>query len=585
MNKFFCNGTMLGTSLLLAGIFVGCVDNEYDLDKDIDMTIGVGGNMLTIPSSSTSNYTLSQILDLDDDSSIKPDANGDYVLRVDGNTTSSEFKIDEVSLHDLSGNSYSARVNFPTIPSGITVPDGKLKVIIGEGAADTQWNRGLAPFDNSVNIAGSNIDHAIVNISEVATDIQIKFGLSCSFTNYNGQLLIERGFTINFDEAFTVDLAGNVDFCEVRNSHTLVFTADKSVNASGFRLPVKISKIALGNQGLDANHNFRFNAAIKTTGNLSIATSGIVAGTAPSLNITTTSRVVSAKIVSATGIVNPDIDVNDIEFSISDIPDFLREEGNCLDINNPCVYLTINNTSNVTVDVEAVLTGYMDNAPIAGSTVRIAGNNKITVKPGINKICVSRIGGANGWTDVKVPDLSNIIKTIPDEIRIQCDAAVAQQPTVFELGRSYTFSIDNEVVAPLSFGPDLSFTYSDSDDGWDEDLGDYNFKTVVITLEAVNTIPLKMRPEVTPIFKQGYSKTVEVTVDGEIGGGSLENPTTSKLTIELKGLGKNLDGLDGIEYLFHASSPAAGGTLNEKQSMKFTNMSFAIKGGVIIDLN
>ena len=28
---------------------VSCVDNKYDLDKDIDMTINVGGEHLTIP--------------------------------------------------------------------------------------------------------------------------------------------------------------------------------------------------------------------------------------------------------------------------------------------------------------------------------------------------------------------------------------------------------------------------------------------------------------------------------------------------------------------------------------------------------
>ena len=70
-----------------------------------------------------------------------------------------------------------------------------------------------------------------------------------------------------------------------------------------------------------------------------------MSGTAPKLEIVTTSNVSSAKIVSAKGVVNPDINIDDIEFSITDIPDFLREDGNVLDIANPCVYLTVNNTS------------------------------------------------------------------------------------------------------------------------------------------------------------------------------------------------------------------------------------------------
>ena len=32
---------------------VSCVDNKYDLDKDIDMTINVGGEHLTLPAGST----------------------------------------------------------------------------------------------------------------------------------------------------------------------------------------------------------------------------------------------------------------------------------------------------------------------------------------------------------------------------------------------------------------------------------------------------------------------------------------------------------------------------------------------------
>lgn len=586
MYKAFLRCTMYGTALSLVGFLQGCVDNDYDLDKDIDMTVSVGGNMLTIPSSSTANYSLSQILDLDDDSSIKPDANGDFTLEVDGDPTSSSFHIDEVTINGLSGNRYDAKVVFPTIPAGVTVPGGKLSVIIADDASDTKWDRALKTFENDINLSQNNIDHAIVSIQDATTDVNLSFTLSVAATGYTGNVTIEKDFTIDFGESFTVALPASVDFCSVSaDGHKVIFNQDKALTGGSLVLPVQIVRITLGNKGLDANHNFSFSTGIKTSGRLSISAANIVSGSAPRLDIVTTTDVLSAKIVSVNGIVDPEININDIEFSINDIPDFLREGDNTLDINNPCVYLTVNNTSAATVYVEAVLTGYRDNAPIAGSTVRIDGNNHIAVTPGLNKICISRLGGANGWTNVVVPELSNVIMTIPDDIRIKCTAEVARQTTEFVLGSSYTFDIDNRVVAPLSFGPDLNFTYTDSDDGWDEDLEDYNFSSVIITLEALNTIPLKLVPEVTPIFKSGAAKTVEVIVDGEIGGGTLANPSTSKLTVEIKGIGENLDGLDGIEYSFHATSPVVGETLNEKQSMKFTNISLTLKGGVTIDLN
>ncbi|MCD8317796.1 MAG: hypothetical protein LUC45_02585 [Paraprevotella sp.] len=60
------------TSLLAVAfspfLFIACIDESYDLTKDIDMTITVGGN-LSIPGSSTEEFTLADIMDLDEEAS------------------------------------------------------------------------------------------------------------------------------------------------------------------------------------------------------------------------------------------------------------------------------------------------------------------------------------------------------------------------------------------------------------------------------------------------------------------------------------------------------------------------------------
>ena len=53
--------------LLLVGI-VSCVDNRYDLDRDIDMTISVGGDYLSVPGGSTDTTYLSKIITAPDSS-------------------------------------------------------------------------------------------------------------------------------------------------------------------------------------------------------------------------------------------------------------------------------------------------------------------------------------------------------------------------------------------------------------------------------------------------------------------------------------------------------------------------------------
>ena len=46
---------------------VSCVDSKYDLDKDIDMTVNVGGEYLTIPAGGTEQALLSTIIEVEKD--------------------------------------------------------------------------------------------------------------------------------------------------------------------------------------------------------------------------------------------------------------------------------------------------------------------------------------------------------------------------------------------------------------------------------------------------------------------------------------------------------------------------------------
>ena len=94
-------------------MLTACVDHDYDLSKDIDLTVTLGGNELTLPTSSTDVYTMAQILDLDpENSSIKPVETqgqyglnkGDYVLTQTGDPSESTVSIDAVNLSDITGS-------------------------------------------------------------------------------------------------------------------------------------------------------------------------------------------------------------------------------------------------------------------------------------------------------------------------------------------------------------------------------------------------------------------------------------------------------------------------------------------------
>ena len=70
---------------LMSGVmfFTSCNDNDYDFNE-IDATVGIGGDKLEIPVSSTDVIKLADVLELEANDCIKEDANGDYVFHQEG---------------------------------------------------------------------------------------------------------------------------------------------------------------------------------------------------------------------------------------------------------------------------------------------------------------------------------------------------------------------------------------------------------------------------------------------------------------------------------------------------------------------
>ena len=101
MNKRIMNYAAIGAYAL--GLFGlnSClkVDDTYDLDKDIDMTITVGGDLI-LPGSSTEKMLLGDLLELEDDGIIKVnEATGDYALVKDGGSNSTQVKVPGVDIN------------------------------------------------------------------------------------------------------------------------------------------------------------------------------------------------------------------------------------------------------------------------------------------------------------------------------------------------------------------------------------------------------------------------------------------------------------------------------------------------------
>lgn len=581
--------------LLAAGLTVsGCVDDKYDLDQ-LDKTVTVGGD-LTLPGSSTDTYTLGEVLDLKPGSAIRAVAEGeyglkagDYVLEQTTKPTSSSIDVPAVQLTDIKGS--QVRVNIPNIPCGI--PGGGVQEV---------------PLDveATAKLATSNVDPTITALSSLTCNVPIEIVLGYNSPDYKGDIVFQQGYTLSFDKSWTLSIAdaATAEFLEfVPNStHQLRFKAERTVNNSR-KLVMKLNLTKLDFSQLPAGQgfvpgknggpgSFALSAAIDLDGKVNVdlgALSSLPFGKKTNIEIVTDAKVVSATLTSFTGKINPKININNTSFSINDIPDFLSDNGNCLDIANPTFKIAVSNTSPIAVNLSATITAYKDGKPTAVVKIGAPSTEAIVLEGnGETKLCLSPSGqGDADSKGIKVANLGSLLNTVPDKIEItEIKAQAVDRTYTLNLGRNYTFSSGYDVVVPLSFGPDMRLNYTTTDDGWDSDLGKYSFNDAMISLTVDNTIPLDMLPSVVLLDKHGnVFAGAKVSVQGSVAAGSLEKPSQSQLKITVSG--QKLDGLDGMKIDFTAKSNSnyVGVNLNEKQSLRFTDLKLGIKGGITIDLN
>lgn len=568
---------------------VGCVDHDYDLSEDIDVTIQLGGDNLTLPGSSTDQLFLSKILDLEQGSSIKAVENdgeyglakGDYVLIQDGNSSPSRFEVPEVSLSHINGSTSTTALPEFYNPDGQSVISNPTDMI-----------------HNTIRLSDDNVTRDLVSLESADMDVKMKLNVRYTSSDFTGTAYVEKGYTITFDKCWTVEVGdeATAQYLESVNPYTLRFKQRYGISPDhGLSARVRLVRADLtglpAGQGLYAPGKFFIENQVVSSGDVSIDVADLPAGSRANITVVSEISVSDARLLKVRGIVDPKINISETKFDINDIPDFLSDPENHLDLSNPQVTLSITNNSPLPITLNGRLTSYSKGNEIAevgigesyGTAPVIAHAN------GTTDIIISRAPVAGAADNIVVPELSTLLNTIPDLISFH-DAVSKAVPQVSEfiLGSTYTFDCDYTAVIPLAFGDAMQLHYTHIDDNWDEDLEKYNFNTAVVTADVVNTIPLDMTPDAVALDAHGNDyTTIDVDVDGTVSAGTIAQPSVTQLKITLKSTGKNISGLDGVKLLFYATANDSftGTNLNKDQAVKFENIKITLKGGVLVDLN
>lgn len=556
---------------------VSCVDNKYDLDKDIDMTVNVGGEYLTIPAGSTDTAFLSKIIEVKEGDILQPDA----ATRVYHLTKKDDINVEPTTVKEV------------TISSANT---DLMKELVGAGSSTSASITTDLEEENKLTAEASDIDEALIELGALGAETPASLTLAFEFLNTGNltfgsvtakNLEIQLPDFLMFKEGEVTE--GNkliLNNEELKNTH-------KVLHVVGYQFGKKAGE----GEKPDENRIITIDGKVTMKGE--VVTSGI----GGSGSLTMTMHVTLGEMIanSVTGVIQPKIEAEATKIELNDLPDFLKDEETRLDITNPVILLRADNPLATPVEIDAVLTPLKNNTVVTGKSVEV-GNGDIVLVPGANVIALSRTGesSVNGVTDnVKVEDINNLLEIIPDDIEVDLQPVVRNENYyTVELGKPYDMPSSYEVDVPLSFEQGLNIVYNDSVQDLNKDLKDLDkvsLKKANVLVTVDNAIPLKLqlKPE-NVLIKDVYGnelsavkKTIEEDKQYVAESADEEKPATSELVLSLTSDDTAfLSKIDRICFKLTAVPGSATGVpLKDTQWLKVTSIKLSVPGGVNVDLN
>ena len=584
--------TLLLASLLVGGFLVtGCTNSDYDFNE-IDATMGFGGDGLELPASSTMDIPLKDVLDLEENGSVKLDDEGNYLFQLTGSGSSeANPKIEPIRLE---GRSYNANIPISlsasakatrSLTASSVIPEVKEKMFEYHGvdkSVKSLTKANMKPVTMKLTLGFSGISSVISKIKKATLTLP-------------GYLSQSR--VVGDGNDMPIPTSSRIDIADISTSRDLVLTITS--NELLFSEQDAYGTLSIAEDGkIDMDGYFGLKIDdFELTGTPSTANMSIAAKV----------EVENIELTSATGVFDPEVNFGTLgEVDVTGVPDFLSDDNVVADLANPQILLTINNEMNVAATVKATVTATKSGQTTATVQLPEMYIEKNSVSP-TTQICICRektpeLTAQYGEKNVyAVSNLSTLINKIPDHVSIgnvEARADQSKEATV-EFGKPYHITPSYEVYAPLAFGKDAVIEYSDQFDGWNDDIDDLELSEntyVRLTADAISKVPAALILEATPLGVGGadISNLIEVNIKkGEVSASTDgETAVTSPLEVEIREKVKGgLKQLDGLSYKVqgkatHNGTTVEGITLNaNKHTLKLNNIKVKLVGKIIGDFN
>ncbi|MBR5892243.1 MAG: hypothetical protein IKZ37_01190 [Bacteroidaceae bacterium] len=600
------------TAIALGALFaVSCsVDNAYDLSKEVDMTVAVGQG-LTIPLGSTEKIMLTELLDTLDSDVIKIDKEtGFYSIEKEGSIDATEFNVDDV---DLNIAPFSESYVYDLNVANVDVSD--LPPYIQDEILSTEYAYAL--YDNiDKNTISYEINQSVpaeikgIKRMTFKENVKIEFDIEVTTTDESKAFNefidnIHLHTDGNNEEDFYIEMPSYLRFAdnvkmqgqklfldEVQEQSPQsgvkhfacsfdVVAFDFSHEEGGY-LKVENGVINIEESELKANGVLWSDTIIMAVKDL-IKIDGVKITPKISFSV--------MKIDRVEGCFAPEIDPVEswLDIDLGDDLDNLNFE-----FTNPQLFLTVENGSPVSVNGNVNITGYKDGAPIENAEINTSLNVLASMT---NKYYLSRLGGSiDGYTTVHIPDFNNLVKVVPDRLKVYFEPTVDDKAlSTLQLGTTMSVAGSYELSVPMEF-ESFSLEYTerienvlgDNSDDVTDYISDINSVTLVVLVD--NTVPASFVPEIIAYKKDGVTRLdgIKVEVVGEILAGNgyengrLTEPVGSEVAIRISAADGQLADLDILDFVVKGSG---AGVLNANEYIQIKNISLRIDEPIEVDMN
>lgn len=622
---------LLVTGMLCAGttlLFTGCIDDSYDLDK-VDLTMKLNTDGLGVKLGNTDLIALADILD--EDETVKTEANGLYYLVKDG-TSNFNVKVDNMT---TSFNDTKLDMDAPVLQyndvyeqlrdAGIPVTEGSTLPI----PADFEMH-GSAEGNQKIDFSITDVK----DVTEVKTIDLYKSKVALTLTEANSRPELNLGVTrLKNIRLYLPKFLGVTDVApgwELKEGNVLVYKNGGIYNYNRNKpeiCSVYLNKVALDqtkNEGKVENGNIELTPAEL---NIRMTAEQVYfenrAGRELSMKVDDQASVrldiqVPNNVLNinqVTGKFNPAINPDNERIDVSnDLPDFLQDKEVRIVATNPTIRFHANmSTLPVGIDMRGTLTAVKENGAFEnGAPTKVVKLDKSVMNMGRDNYVYYYQGNAPydpegakaGAATVKnTANIGDLITELPDYLEVDLknnQINVKNEYYTVQLGRDYHVDADYSVFVPFEFDRGLKVVYNDSTESMHSDLKDLSATgTLEVMADAYNTIPLELLVGLKAVDVDGNELPVEFntaeahvapgdgstyTMNGEVkqrSGSEVMTPIKITAKLDDKDL---LSRIDKLCFNIHADATGSN-KLVSTQYLKLNNIKIKLHAGVIADFN